>query len=132
MISLSLNKLKLVVKNRNIKGYKNKSEKDLIKILSKPKPKISISKQKLKNKMKKDFSELRHRFSKEEIDKFSKSFYNIKNHKNLYASEIREVEKNLVELEERFQFKKFYDDDYNEEYKKINSIRRLFIILQLQ
>ena len=82
--------------------------------------------------MKKDFSELRHRFSKEEIDKFRKSFYNIKNHKNLYASEIREVEKNLVELEERFQFKKFYDDDYNEEYKKINSIRRLFIILQLQ
>ena len=132
MINLSLNKLKLVVKNRNIKGYKNKSEKDLIKILSKPKPKISISKQKLKNKMKKDFSELRHRFSKEEIDKFRKSFYNIKNHKNLYASEIREVEKNLVELEESFQFKKFYDDDYNEEYKKINSIRRLFIILQLQ
>ena len=50
MVNLSLNKLKLVVKNRNIKGYKNKSEKDLIKILSKLKPKISISKQKLKTK----------------------------------------------------------------------------------
>ena len=65
--------------------------------------------------MKKDFSELRHTFSKEEIDEFRKSFFNIKNHKNLYASETREVEKNLVELEESFQFKKFYDDDYDEE-----------------
>ena len=47
MINLLLNKLKLVAKNRNIKGYKNKSE-DLIKILSEPKPKISISRQKSK------------------------------------------------------------------------------------
>ena len=43
----------------------------------------------------------------------------MKNHKNLYTSEIRETEKNLVELEESLQFKKFYDDDYNDEYKKI-------------
>ena len=54
-----------------------------------------------------------------EIDKFRISFYNMKNHKNLYTSEIRETEKNLVELEESLQFKKFYDDDYNDEYKKI-------------
>ena len=36
MISLSL---KLVAKNRGIKDHKNKSEDDLIKILSKPKSK---------------------------------------------------------------------------------------------
>ena len=129
MINLSLDKLKLVAKNRNTKGYKNKSKKDLIKILSEPKPKISISKKKLKE-IKKDFSELRHKFSKEEIDKFRKSFYNIKNHKNLYTSEIREAEKNLVELEENLQFKKFYDDDYNDEYKNINSFRRLFHVFK--
>ena len=95
MINLSLDKLKLIVKNRNIQGYKN----NLIKILTELKPKINITKKKLKE-TEKDFSELRHKFIKEEIDKFRKSFYNIKNHKNLYASEIKKAEKNLVELEE--------------------------------
>ena len=95
MINLSLDELKLVARNRNIQGYENKSEDDLIKIISEPKPKISITKTKLKE-IKKDFRELRHKFSKEEIDKFRKSFYNIKNHKNLYASEIKEAEKILL------------------------------------
>ena len=125
MINLSLDELKLVAKNRNIKDYENKSEKDLKEILSKPKPKINISKMKIKE-IKKDFSKLRHKFSKEEIDKFRKSFYNIKNRKNLSTAEIRAAEKNLVELGESLQFKKFYDDDYNDEYKKIKSVRRLF------
>ena len=99
IINLSLNELKLIAKNRNIQGYEDKSEKDLIKILSEPKPKISITKKKLKE-IEKDFSKLRHKFSKKEIDKFRKSFYNLKYHENLYASEIREVEKNLIKLEE--------------------------------
>ena len=73
MIKHSLDELKLIAKNRNIKGYENKSEEDLIKILSEPKPKISITKKRLKE-FKKDFNELRHEFSKEEIDKFRKSF----------------------------------------------------------
>ena len=49
MTNLSLDELKLVAKNRNIKDYENKSEKDLIKILSKPKPKISIPKKNQRN-----------------------------------------------------------------------------------
>ena len=73
MIKHSLDELKLIAKNRNIKGYENKSEEDLIKILSEPKPKISITKKRLKE-IKKDFNELRHEFSKEEIDKFRKNF----------------------------------------------------------
>ena len=44
MIKLSLNDLNLIVKSRNIKDYKDKSENDLIKILSEPKPKINLSK----------------------------------------------------------------------------------------
>ena len=122
MINLLLNELKLVAKNRNINDYENKSEEDLTKILSELKPKISIPKKNIKE-MKKDFSKLRHKFSKEEIEKFRKSFYNIK---NLSSAEIRAAEKNLVELEERLQYKTFYDHNYNDEYKKINSIRRLF------
>ena len=78
MINLLLNELKLVAKNRNINDYENKSEEDLTKILSELKPKISIPKKNIKE-MKKDFSKLRHKFSKEEIEKFRKSFYNIKN-----------------------------------------------------
>ena len=122
MINLLLNELKLVAKNRNINDYENKSEEDLTKILSELKPKISIPKKNIKE-MKKGFSKLRHKFSKEEIEKFRKSFYNIK---NLSSAEIRAAEKNLVELEERLQYKAFYDHNYNDEYIKINSIRRLF------
>ena len=71
MINLPLDELKLIAKNRNIQGYENKCKEDLMKILSEPKPKISITKKKLKE-IEKDFSELRHKFSKEEIDNFKK------------------------------------------------------------
>ena len=47
MINLSLNESKLIAKSRNI-NYKNKSQNDLIKILSQPKPKINLSKNKTK------------------------------------------------------------------------------------
>ena len=47
MINQSLDELKLVARNRNIRDYENKSEKDLIKALSKPKPKIKIDKKKV-------------------------------------------------------------------------------------
>ena len=113
MINLSLDELTLVAKNRNIKDYENKSENNLKEKLSKPKPKTYISKKKIKE-IEKDFSELRHKFSKAEIDKFRKRVCNIKNHKILSPAEIRAAEKNLVELEESLYFKKFYNDDYND------------------
>ena len=56
MINLSLNELKPIAKSRNIKDYKNKSGNDLVKILSKAKPKINLSKKKIKE-IEKDFSE---------------------------------------------------------------------------
>ena len=68
MIKISLGELKPVAKNRNIRDYENKSEKDFIKVLSKPKPKIRINRKKLEE-IRKDFSELRHKFSKKETDK---------------------------------------------------------------
>ena len=80
MINLSLGELKLVAKNRNIRNYGNKSEKDLIKILSEPKPKIKINKKKLEE-IRKYFKELRHKFSKKEIDAYRKlqTSFNIRN-----------------------------------------------------
>ena len=47
MVSLSLDKLRVIAQNRNMRNYENKSEKDLIKTLSEPKPKIRINKKKL-------------------------------------------------------------------------------------
>ena len=78
MMNLSLDKLRLIAQNRNISDYENKSEKDLIKALSKPKPKpeIKINKKKLEE-IRKDFHELRHNFSKKEIDRYRKAFYDI-------------------------------------------------------
>ena len=83
MINLSLDKLKLIAQSRNICDYENKSEKDLVKALSKPKlkpkpkPKIKIKIRTDKKKLeeiKKNFNELRHKFSKKEIDKYRKTF----------------------------------------------------------
>ena len=97
MINLSLDELKLVAKNRNIRDYENKSEKDLIKVLSELKPKIRINKKKLEE-IRKYFNELRHKFSKKEIDKYRKSFYDIKNYRYLSGSKIEVARKNLNEL----------------------------------
>ena len=94
MINLALDEIRLIAQNRNIRDYENKSEEDLIKALSEPKPKIRINKKKLEE-IRKDFNELRHKFSKKEIDKYRKTFYDIKNYKHLSESEIEELEKIL-------------------------------------
>ena len=73
MINLSLGELRLIAQNRNIRDYENKSEKDLIKALGEPKLKIRITKKKLEE-IRKDFNELRPKFSKKEVDKCAKSF----------------------------------------------------------
>ena len=143
MINLSQDELKVIAGSRNIRYYENKSEKDLIKALSEPKPKIRINKKKLEE-IRKDFNELRHKFSKKEIDKYRKTFYDIKNYRHFSVSEIEEARENLNELKKSFRFKKFhggidnvdyddldnYDNNYDfaddDEYRKIGSIRRLF------
>ena len=126
MINLSFDELRLIVQLRNISDYENKSKEDLIKSLSetklkpqtpkpepkpqtpkpelelkpwtpKPEPEIRTNKRKLK-KLRKDFDELRQTFSKKEIDRYRKAFYNVKNYKNLSISEIKEPAKSLTKL----------------------------------
>ena len=151
MINLSLDELKLITQNRIISDYENKSGKDLIKALSvpkpkpEPKPKLKIRINKKLEEIRKDFYELRHKFTKKEADKYRKAFYDIKNHKHLSESEIKEAGKNLMELKKSLRFKKFYgnidsvdyddlynyDDNYDfvdddDEYRIIGSIRTLF------
>ena len=109
----------------------------------KPRPEIRVNKKKLK-KLGKDFDELRHKFSKKEINRYRKAFYVAKNKKYLSESEIKKTKKNLTKLKKSLRFKKFrgnidsvdYEDldnyDYNydfaddDEYRKIGSIRTLF------
>ena len=140
MINLSLDKLRLIAENKNIRNYENKSEKDLIKSLSESKPKIGINKKKLEE-IKKDFQELRHKFPEKEVDSYRKAFYDVKNYSHLSTSEIKEARKNLTKLTKSLRFKKFlgdidmvdyddldnYDDNYNfaddDEYRKIGSTR---------
>ena len=143
MINLSFNELKLIAKYGNISNYENKSKEDLIKTLSEPKPKLGINKNKLEE-IRKDFYNLRYKFSKKEVDKYRKVFYDIKNYRHLSESEIEEIRKNFNELEKSLMFKKFhgdidsvdyedldnYDNNYDfaddDEYRKIGSIRTLF------
>ena len=106
MINLSLDELRLIAQVRNISDYENKSKEDLIKALSEPKPEtpkpepkpeIRVNKRKLK-KLRKDFDELRHKFSKEEINEYRKAFYIAKNYKHLSESEIENINKNFNKL----------------------------------
>ena len=115
----------------------------MIKALRRPKPKLGINKNNLKE-IKKDFYNLRHEFSKEEADKYRKFFSYIKNYRYLSELEIEEIRKNFNELEISLNIKKprddidsvYYEDldkdedldEYadDDKYKKIGSVRRLF------
>ena len=104
MLNLSLDELKLVAKNRGVKDYEKKSEDDLIKILSEPKTKTSLSKKKIRD-IRKDFNKSRYRFSK---------------------SKIKKIEENLYQLgKSLFKRKKYYDYD-DTEYIGIRDIENLF------
>ena len=129
---LSLEGLKLIAKNRGIKGYKRMSEDELLRSLTQSKPvkkgkipKTSIYKARIE-KVKKEFNESIYRFSKLKIKEIRKKLYEIENKKNPYESKIKEIERNLTELEENlFKTKKYYDCD-DIEYRGIRNIRDLF------
>ena len=62
--------------------------------------------------IKKDFNKLRYGLSKSKINEFRRSLYNIKDQKYLSSPEIKETEKNLLELEKNISsLKKYYDYD---------------------
>ena len=146
MIKLSLNELKLIAKSRGIKGYKSMSEDELLSALNAleslkesentfddTKPKTHFSKSKLEE-IRKKFNELRDKFSKSKLNKIRRNLYETENKKNLSASKMKKIEKNLhilekniYELEKNFsKKKKFYDYDYDTECKGIRDAKDLF------
>ena len=77
-------------------------------------------------KIRQEFNESRHKFSKSKINEIRRNLYEIENKKNLFASKIKEIERNLLELEENlFKPKKYYDYD-DTEYKGIGDVKDLF------
>ena len=74
--------------------------------LSKPKPEpelkidVKVNKKRLE-KLGKDFDELRHKFSKKEINRYRKAFYVAKNKKYLSESEIKKTNKNLTKFKKK-------------------------------
>ena len=129
MLELSLNELKLIAKSRGIKGSKSMSKERLLSVLSEPK--LAESEENFDNerfkKIKKDFNELRNRFSKPQIKEIRRSLYDIKNQKNLSKSKIKRIEKNLLELEETpSRFKKYENRDYDgHKYRGIRDVGNL-------
>ena len=135
MINLSFDELRLIAQIRNGSDYESKSKEDLIEALSKikpkpqtpkpepkpqtpePKPEITVNKRKLE-KLRKDFDELRHKFSEKEIDRYRKAFYNVK---NLSMSEIKEASKNLTKLIKSLKFKKFRGNIDSVDYEDLDN-----------
>ena len=77
-------------------------------------------------KVRKEFNESRHKFSKSKINEIRKNLYEKENEKNLFASKIKETERNLTELEKNLsKTKKYYDYD-DTEYKGIRVVKDLF------
>ena len=90
MLNPSFNELKLIAKNRGIKGYKNNYKDELTKVSTEPEPKIIIE------KIRKEFNELRDRFSKSKMKEIRRNCYEIENKNNLSTPEIKEIEKIIL------------------------------------
>ena len=95
------------------------------------KPKTNFFKAKTE-KIRKEFNESRHKFSKLKIKDIRKNLYEIENEKNPSKSKIKEIQKYLTELQETLsKTKKYYnfdDIEYRNENKKlsIRNVRELF------
>ena len=97
----------LLVKKRNIRVYKSMSEDRLLSALKESeslkqsennfddtKPKTNVSKARIE-KIRKEFNESRCKFSKSKINEIRRNLYE----KSLFGSKIKEIERNLIELE---------------------------------
>ena len=101
----------------------SESLKESEKNLDDTKPKTNFSRARIK-KIRKEFNESRHKFSKSKINEIRECLYEIEIENNLFASKIEEIERNLTELEENLsKTKKNYGDI---EYQGIRSVKDLF------
>ena len=116
--------IELLVRKRNIKNYKRKSNDKLLQAIKENK----TLKQQPKNKkridsIREDLKDLRHKLSKDKLEKIREDLYNTEKTKQFNSKKtnkhFNELEKELLELE-----KYRNHDDY--EYKEIKDIKNLF------
>ena len=87
-----------------------------------PEPKIEVKFNRKKlEKLKKDFDELRHKFSKTETNEYRKSFYDTKKYKHLSVSETKTSNKSLNELKKSLKFKKFCGNIDSVDYEDLDN-----------
>ena len=120
--------MQLVPKSRDIKGYKSMSKEKLLSAFGESESAGSgnnFNNARTK-KIRKDFNKLRNRYLKLKIKEIRRNLYEIECEKNLSKSETKEMEQNLIELEESlFKLNKYYGYD-DIEYKEIRDVRNLF------
>ena len=139
MLNLSPKEVKAIANIiKGINGYKSMCEdrlltalkasellKEIQKNFDDTKPKLNFYKARIA-KIREEFSELGHKFSKSKINEIRRNLYEIENEKNLFSPRIKEIERNLLELEENlFKPKKYCDYD-DTEYKGIRDVKDLF------
>ena len=127
ILNLSLNELKIVSKSRGSKGHKSISKERLLSALSESESvesKNSFDDKRLK-KIRKDFYELRYRFSKPQMKEIRRNFYDI-NTPNLSKPQIKEISENLLELEKSLSNIKKYRSQDDFEHKNLREVRNLF------
>ena len=118
-------------KNRSIKGYKNISKEKLLSALNESEPNfIKDSENNFNNvrmkEVKEDLNKLRNINLKPKMKETRRNLYKIKKKKCLSKWKIKEIEQNLIELEESlYKFKKYHDYD-DIEYYGIRGIGNLF------
>ena len=127
ILNLSLNELKIVSKSRGSKGHKSISKERLLSALSESESvesKNSFDDKRLK-KIRKDFYELRYRFSKPQMKEIRRNVYDI-NTPNLSKPQIKEISENLLELEKSLSNIKKYRSQDDFEHKNLREVRNLF------
>ena len=90
------------------------------------KPKIKFSKPR-REKIIEEFNKSRCKFSKSKINEIRRNLSEIENIKNLSARKIKEIEKYLFKLDKNHSKpKRYYDYDYDTEYKGRRDVKDLF------
>ena len=117
---------KLLAKESRIKGYESMSEDDLLRALKASESEKNFDKTRIKE-IRKKFNKSKHKFFISKINKIRKDFYEIDNKKDLSVSRIKKIKENLLKLERTLsKTKKYYDTEYDTEYRGIRDVKYLF------
>ena len=116
--------IELLVKKRNIKNYKRKSDDKLLQAIKENNtPKKQPKNKKRIDSIREDFKNLSYKLSKSELKEIKNILYNIEKTKQFNS---KKTNKCLINLEKKLlELRKYHDHDDNE-YRGIRDIKDLF------